>query len=176
MVNTVHSGWEPTGPVEGVLLSFADRTPLRLTVPDGAAVYERIAEAVDAWWQQDGSVRTALVQKGPHDARAWLRLLRGLGARATVGYRDATIADELWRTVEDAAASPDARAGAAAALTRSLGDEGRARLRDAARKTAQPKLRIAIEAAACDRDDDRALLEALAEIEASPLAPGPRAL
>lgn len=177
VVHTMQSSVMWNGPVVGVQLVLAHKT-VQIVMPEGAETYERIAEAVDAWWQRDGSVRTALVHRGPHDARAWLRLLRGIGARATVGYRNATMADELWRTVEDDAAPSDARAGAAAALGRALGDDGRARLRAAARKTAQPKLRIAIEVAAqggTDEKDDEALIEALSEIEALPPAPVTRA-
>lgn len=170
VVHTMQTSVMWNGPVVGVQLVLPDKA-VQIVMPEGAETYERIAEAVDAWWRREGSVRNALVHRGSHDARAWLRLLRGIGARATVGYRTATMADELWRTVEDDAAPSDARAGAAAALARALGDDGRARLRAAARKTAQPKLRIAIELAAqggAEEKDDEALIEALSEIEALP--------
>ena len=52
--------------------------------------------------------------------------------------------DDLWRIVEDAAASPIARAGAALALRADLGAEGRARLRVAADTCAENKLRVAL--------------------------------
>lgn len=167
VVNTVHRPWQPTTPPVGVQLQLALGGALQLYMSDGAETYERIAEAVNAWWGRDGALRTALVQRGPHDARAWLRALRSLGARATVGYRNATVAEDLWRVVEDSAAPPDARAGAAAALGPSLGAEGRVRLRDAARKTVQPKLRVAIESAARDTVEDDSLVEALSALESA---------
>ncbi len=165
-VNTLYPRPGPDVPPVGVQLYLTDGRVLQLRMSDGAGMYERIAEAVNAWWGRDDALRTALVQRGPHDARAWLRALRSIGARASVGYRNATLADDLWRVVEDSAAPPDARAGAAAALGASLGAEGRGRLRDAARKTVQPKLRIAIEAAA-SAVEDKALVEALSEVESA---------
>jgi len=166
MVNKVYPSLFQETPPVGVQLYLSDGRVLQLRMSDGAETYERIAEAVNAWWGRDDALRTALVQRGPHDARAWLRALRSIGARASVGYRNATLADDLWRVVEDSAAPPDARAGAAAALGASLGAEGRGRLRDAARKTVQPKLRIAIEAAA-SAVEDKALVEALSEVESA---------
>jgi hypothetical protein len=136
-------------------------------------VYGRIAEAVDAWWRRDGAVQTALVQRGPRDPRGWLRALRGIGAKVTSDYRSASMADELWRIVEDVAAPADARAGAAVALRGGLGAEGRDRLRRIAGTTAFPRLRIAIVAAANERDDEDALAAALAEV-AEPEGQGKR--
>jgi hypothetical protein len=149
----------------GVQITLVYPEIVHLHMTEGALIYERIAEAVDAWWRRDGALETALVQRGPRDARGWLRALQGIGAKATSDYRSTSMADELWRIVEDVAAPADARAGAAAALRGALGDEGRARLRRAADATAMPRLRIAIETAASDLDDE-ALTAALAELEA----------
>lgn len=150
----------------GVQITLVDGEVVSLPVRGGGApIYERISEAVEAWWRRDGALETALVQRGPRDARGWLRALRSIGARATADYRSASMADDLWRIVEDVAAPADARAGAAIALRGALGDEGRARLRRTADATAMPRLRIAIEAAASEREDEEALVAALAEVE-----------
>jgi hypothetical protein len=87
-------------------------------------------------------------------------------ARGAGGFREAEVsADDLWRTLEDGAADPEARAGAAVALGPTLGEGDRARLRVAARVVAAPRLRVALEAVA-DGDEAR-VEEALAEIEAA---------
>ncbi|HZU83716.1 MAG TPA: hypothetical protein VE987_12400, partial [Polyangiaceae bacterium] len=52
--------------------------------------------------------------------------------------------ERLWRVVEDSSADRTARAGAALALTRSLDDTGRERLRVAAESCAEPRLRVAL--------------------------------
>lgn len=129
-------------------------------------IHERIAEVVDAWWRRDGALETALVSRGTRDARAWLRALRGIGAKATTGYRTTSMADELWRIVEDVAASAEARAGAAFALRDAWGEEGRARLGRIAAATASPRLRIAIDRAASVEEDEEAFAAALAEVTA----------
>ncbi len=84
---------------------------------------------------------------------AWVTKLRRLGAGANAGPREATITDEaLWGVVEDARARPDARAGAAIALSGRLDDAGRVRLRVAAAETASPRLRIALATAAVSEE------------------------
>jgi len=90
----------------------------------------------------------------------WIRRVRSLPRDAS--YRGVT-PDMLWALVESPAAEPTARAGAAAALAESLDDEGRVRLRVAAEACAEPRLRVALEAAA--DDDDDVLTEALGRLE-----------
>lgn len=150
---------------EGLLVTLVSGESLRSESADSAEMYRLLGEAVDGWWRREGSVRAAMVRRGPRDPAGWLELLKAIDARASSDYRNASMADELWRIVEDVAAPPDARAGAAVALRRSLGDEGRARLRKTARVTVQPALRIAIERAAGGAEDGP-MIEALAEIEA----------
>lgn len=133
-------------------------------------VEERIAEAIETWRRGDGAADAALVQRSGRAPGDWLRALRGIGAGANADARTAPVLPErLWRIVEDPAAPPDARAGAAAALGATIDDEGRTRLRAAAEATAAPRLRIAIEAAAKGTGDEE-LAAALAEVESAEAA------
>ena len=95
---------------------------------------------------------------------ARIRALRALG-RAEGDYRSTPVSTEqLWQTFESSAADPEARASAAIALRARLDASCAPRLRVVAAATAAPKLRVAIERAA--GDDDAALEEALAALEA----------
>lgn len=86
-------------------------------------------------------------------------------ARGAAGFRGAPLAEEaLFKVALDASERPGARAAAAAALSSSLNDEGRSKLRVAAEVVASPKLRVALEAAAEGDNDD--LEAALSELEA----------
>lgn len=100
---------------------------------------------------------------------AWLARLRSLGAGANAGMREAPVPrDRLWRIVEDPSASAPARAAAAVALGPAMGAEGKTRLATVASQTVSPKLRVALQKA--PSNDDAALLEALAEVEAEEAA------
>jgi hypothetical protein len=85
----------------------------------------------------------------------WLREVAG-ATDAQASYRKPAVPpDELWRIVEDTAAAPTARAGAAVALREALDEPGRVRLRAAADACAAPRLRIALETVASPSDDLR---------------------
>ena len=76
------------------------------------------------------------------------------------GYRSASVPeDTLWRVALDPSEPAEDRIGAGLALRSKLDDEGRARLRVAAEAAASPEVRIALEGAASEVDDD-----ALAEV------------
>lgn len=158
--------WDKHQRYDGIEIHLANGEEVRFWTLESREVYMTVREAVDAWWGRDGSVKASLVERGTRDVRGWIATLRNIGSHATAGYRNLAIADELWRIVEDLAAPPDARAGAAVALQPSLGAEGRARLQRVAEVTAQPKLRIAIERAASS-EEEAALMAALAEIESA---------
>ena len=96
---------------------------------------------------------------------AWLAKLRSMGAGANAGHREAPLPpDRLWRIVEDPTASAPSRAAAAVALGPSIDAEGKARLSAIASRTVSPKLRVALQTA--PSEDDAALIEALAGVEA----------
>ncbi len=93
---------------------------------------------------------------------AWVRELRVASDPERSTYRVAALpADELWRTVESATASPTARAGAAVALQQAIDDLGRRRLRDIAATCASDELRGALEAPAADDPELELRLETL---------------
>lgn len=121
---------------------------------------ERINEVVEqrppiAAWNT-----TALLREGRPIAE-WVESLRTLRDRVQT-FREGSALEQLWGILEDVNAAPEERAAAAVALSQSLDDEGRERVRVAARATGAPKLRIALEAAA--HHDDEKLIDALDEV------------
>ncbi len=93
-----------------------------------------------------------LLAPGERGVDAWLSGLRKL-ARGT-GYRDAAVSsDQLWAIVSDPTKGASARAGAAFALRSNLDGEGRERLRVVAQACAEPKLRVALDAAAGEEEE-----------------------
>ncbi|WP_394849122.1 hypothetical protein LZC95_16955 [Pendulispora brunnea] len=116
----------------------------------------------------------AVVARGGRAIADWGAAITG---RAAAHYRVAAApaipADELWRVAEDPGAEETARAGAAVAVVASVAlsthedgahDDVRARLRAAARATASPRVRIALETAA-DASDEEDLARVLAVFE-----------
>jgi hypothetical protein len=88
-----------------------------------------------------------------------------------MSYRKASIApEELFQTVERVATSPLMSAAAAVALHGWIGPAERKRFETAARASVEPRLRIALDAAASAEIDDATLERALAELEAEELA------
>ncbi len=89
-----------------------------------------------------------LVERAGGDTREWVRSVRGIST-AWNGYRTAAMpACRLWRVVEDPTADWTSRTGAALALGPSLDVDGRTRLRAAAASCAEPRVRLALKAAA----------------------------
>lgn len=108
----------------------------------------------------------ARLMRGERPMLAWVRELRRAGAGAAANHRIAPMpTDRLLELVEDPHADPVMRANAAVALgANTESREIQTRLRVAARATAAPRLRVALEKAV-DVDDEAALAEALAEVE-----------
>lgn len=95
----------------------------------------------------------ARVERGERSVHAWIRALRALPERSD--YRQAAVSIEALRgVVADASLEGEVRAGAAVALRVAAGDEAAAWTREAARATASPQLRVALEAIAEEVDDD----------------------
>lgn len=108
----------------------------------------------------------ALVARGDRSAEEWASALRALGERATTRYRVAEVRDEaLFRILEDPSADAASRGGAAAALRARVDADGKTRLRVAVDATAAPNVRSAL-ARIVDAEDDEAVVDALASIEA----------
>lgn len=123
-----------------------------------AAIAERLRAAIE-----HVHVDVGLLAREGRRVGDWIGALRALTKRAE-GFRDVPLdADRLWSVLEDPQASASAKVGAAVALSRSLDDAGRVRLRVVSEATVSPKLRVALEAAA--QDDDERLRAALEELE-----------
>lgn len=129
-------------------------------VPEAGLLAERVQEALDRRGALHALDRSVLTRPDG-DAASWIASLRTLVREGT--FRDAAVsAEQLWQLVEDPLLDPAQRAAAAVALTPSLAEAGKARLRVVASSTAAPKLRIAFEAAA--EGDDAELAEILDDV------------
>jgi hypothetical protein len=116
---------------------------------EGPALEKRIREAL-ALHRARNVNAAAAVNRGGRTTSEWLEAT----SERRPTYREAHVPDEeLWNIVEDAAASPTERAGAALALRRELDDAGRHRLRIAAGACAEKKLRVALESVAENASD-----------------------
>ena len=133
---------------------------------EGRKLVERIKEQLAAHRARP-NVEAPVFARAGRDTDTWLRaVVAATGARAS--FRTPAVpAEALWRIVEDSAAAPTARAGAAVALRDALDDGGRVRLRALADACAAPRLRVALESVASYQDDDgvRLALEPLDDRE-----------
>jgi hypothetical protein len=135
---------------------------IRLTQKEGAAdaqvkaLLARIKEGIVAHAGLARADEEAFLARTGRDVPTWMREMRALGAGEMGGYRAAAIPRErLWAVVENPAADPSAREGAALALSASLDADDRARLAALAQKTAQPRLRIALDGVSREQDEAR---------------------
>jgi hypothetical protein len=153
----------------GVQILTDEGRAIRVPINDDeriAIVQSRIEEAVAL--AKDG-VHVAddalLLDRGTLPMRDWMARLRAIGAGATAQLRVAPVMpDRLWRVALDPVAPAPARAAAAVALSATLDDEGRTRLSEAAKTTAAPRLRVALEHVARGASDDE-IEEAIAKLE-----------
>lgn len=152
----------------GVELRLRTGTTLRIQCVwgalDTAFVRDTIVERMrEAWYayRERAHRDVALVGRGSDPAARWVERIR-----ASIGpadYRtEAQSLDRLWATLEDAAADPALRVGAAVALSARLDDAGRTRLRVAAHATVLPEVRTVFETVARGAGDE----ELIASIEA----------
>jgi hypothetical protein len=130
----------------------------------GSHELEQAARAIDAGAQayratgERAPFDSARLARGGATPAHWLSRIRDL-ARMPPTYREAPPSyEELARILGDAHASEEQRTAAAVGLA-ALGDQGKTHLRVAKESTADPKLRVAIDAAIAD--DDEALTAAL---------------
>ena len=123
------------------------------------AFVTRVEQARAASSTPSTRVDPAAVARREQSAAEWIASLRAL-VHAEGGMRTAPIVrDQLFDLVGDARLDAASRAGAAAAMGLARVATDRARLRVMAATTAQPKLRVVIEAAA--NGDEEALRDAL---------------
>ena len=124
------------------------------------ALFLRLRDARDAYARAGGTDASALLARGERTMKAWIRSLRSTSNAAVGHYRTASLLPEtLWRIALDPSEEEDLRIGAGLALRVGLDDEGKARLKSAAVAAASPRVRVALEAAASEIEDDA--LEAL---------------
>jgi len=119
-----------------------------------AIVVQRLQQAMKDHRRRQGAAG-ALPVRGERPLDQWIRALRAAGSGGDADHRSAPIlSDDLWQLVEDPAAEPEARAGAAIALGASLDPSGQRRLRIAAEATAAPEVRTLLQLAADGADED----------------------
>lgn len=131
---------------------------------DAAALLERINEAAAA--RKAGHVATTsdLLLRGERSVHEWLAVLRKVGSGAHDFRSNAVPVETLLEVVENPAAPPTQRAGAAiAAFTH---PSARERIRIASEATASPKLRVAFGRIA-DGATDEAIATALEDLGAA---------
>lgn len=129
-----------------------------------AALVERIEDALAAYRARTEEPPLAALERGGRSALGWVKDLRALAETSGAGYRAASLPnDELWSVALDPAASEELRIGAGLALRPWLDEAGRVRLRAAAEASASPRIRVVLEAAADEPDDD-SLSETIAEV------------
>jgi hypothetical protein len=141
-----------------VFLRDGRHVEIRLTQKDGGAdaqvkaLVARINEGIAAQSDLTRADEEAFLARTGRDLETWLRDMRALGAGEMGGYRSPSIPRErLWAVVENPAADPSAREGAALALHATLDADERARLATLAQKTAQPRLRVALDGVSRER-------------------------
>ncbi len=135
---------------------------------------QRIDEALAAHQRGQENAPELSLERGTRGTREWLKQLSAIGQGTQAekaGYRRQVVEpDKLWSLVENPAMKPTARVGAAVALSRTLDEAGRSRLRIAAEASALPGVKEALGALSRGRVNEEesalaALLEAAAEDE-----------
>jgi hypothetical protein len=150
-----------------IVLESGERVQLFSMIREREAMLERITEARARFERLRREIDTAALRKRDRSPSEWVRDLRSIGAGARLDHRTPPVPPEaLWQTVESAGAEPAVRAAAAVALRESFDVDGRRRLLEVAETTASPRLRIALQTIAADRDD-AAVAEALAAADAA---------
>lgn len=145
-----------------LVLSGGRAYEIRLTQKDGdadaqaRALLVRINEGLAAQVGLSRADEEAHLARGERDLATWMRDMRVVGTGEMSGYRASAIPRErLWAVVENPSADRSAREGAALALSASIDEEERARLRALAHRTASPRLRIALDGIGREHDETR---------------------
>jgi hypothetical protein len=157
----------------GVKIEVEGDDPVQIPIGPEATCHARTGGLVERIREIRGTASSppepieahALLARGDRSMRDWIAALREL-ARAP-SYRSVSLdLEELSRIVGDARALPRDRAAAAVALASDDEGRGRVRVRVAAGAIVDPKLRIALEAAA--EADEGAIEESLEALSDSP--------
>ena len=151
-------------PNEGVRLAYADGRTVELGVAkdDHAALVSAINRRLDAYRAADRATprvpAVATLQRGDQSPEAWLAALH---RQPVDGYRTDLTRQQLRDVLADPSAPATARAAAAKLLRARV--EDRPLIRVVAAQTAQPGMRIALEAAA-SAEEEAMVDEALARV------------
>lgn len=135
------------------------RKKIRLDVrgPVAEAIARRVRDAFGSG-AIDGASAAALLGRAGRAIGEWREALRT--AVAGTGFRDEPIADEkLVSVLEDPTAAPDARVGAALALSERSSPELARKIRVAAEACAAPRMRVALSSLADGAPDEDAIDE-----------------
>lgn len=123
---------------------------IRLTHRAGGAsavrtsILDRIEEALAHHRAGGPAEDEALLTRGDRSLDTWMHDMQTLGTHGTASYRNIAIPRErLWAVLENPAADPSARQGAALALRAGLDEDDRERLTTIAQKSASPRVRLA---------------------------------
>lgn len=162
----------PLAEVQGVaarhgqlIVRLADGTDRRFEIPtDGLA--EGLARRIEDALARMGGARAKapLFARGELAFAEWVQRMKGLLGRDTAFRAAPVVVDDAVRVLEDAEADPDARVGAAVALSQLAEPALAARVRVVAESCVSPKLRVALEDAARDALDEEVVEAARAEL------------
>ncbi|MBL8684643.1 MAG: hypothetical protein JNK05_36040 [Myxococcales bacterium] len=140
--------------------SEAKRDPYQSRHAEVRALHNRIHEIIEL--RRESQSESASIDpylRHDRSARDWLASLRR-AFDAAMNLRVATNTEEAaWRVVLDQNATGEARVGAAAAIAANSDDSAREKLRVVAQSIADPRVRVALEAAASS--DEQTLVNAM---------------
>lgn len=120
------------------------------------AALARLNDGIEKANSVDATDDEKLLARSSRDLATWVDAMRSIGLDEMGIYRTRSIPRErLWETLENAAANPSARKGAALALHARLDDEERARIEALARRTASPRFRVALHAVSHEKEPAR---------------------
>ena len=164
---------------DAIVLTLADfkQITLRTSVQDQPnnkriasdqtrALRKRLDVALAAFRNRDAGPDVVLaLDRANRNTHDWIVALSKTATASE--YRVASVTSEqLWRVVEDPAAASDHRAAALIALRATLDDDAKARVRKTIEACAEPRLRVALDAAISEKEPDlEAALDALSDEE-----------
>lgn len=160
-------------PIGAIASARCDKADVALCLRDGTSILLSTSwkHRTTAWVEEDASVFTSRVNasvdacRHPRAATSlsvaragrrcdeWIDALCDLRLAYSSMRQSAPPRELLWRIVEDALAAPTERAGSAMILREGLDPSERARLQAAARASAAPRLRSALDLLASSADD-----------------------
>lgn len=157
-----------------LLLEHDGRPPVTIQLDSGddsqpwtTGVLDRVQTALDAFHGRAPIDLPNELARGRRSAKEWITALRTLGSGVgSLTYRVATVEPERLLAVAESPTEPPAvRAAAAVAIAKTATREQRERLKSSAETVAEPRLRLALEAAF--GEDEEALEGALHALDGS---------